>query len=158
MVKCDILHIIEQHSNWSTQSHVEQDLFGTNVFIIFTLHEDGQEVMSFPGHFLSLRGQHTDAFDVTLEFELFVLRRCRFMTIGLRSDEGVHLQSLFRDEYSDIPFAVVAHLASTGIPHCVMTDMTDWSGLQVLLEAVILRKTVMFIITAVTAVSLFGIQ
>lgn len=122
------LHVIEQHSNWSTQGNVVYDLFGANVFIIFILHEDGQKVIRDPGHFLSLRGQHTDALDVFLEAEFFVFRKRRLALIiisRLGGEEAINLLCLFCDEYSNVPLAVVAQLACrVGISHFVMSDMT----------------------------------
>lgn len=139
MDTCDTLHIIEENSNWDTQSHVEQDFFVANFFIIFILHEDGQEVVGRPGHFLSLRGHHTDALhvaaNVILEAELFFLgRRSVIISTRLGNDEGVKLQGLFCDEYFDVPFAVVADVTRSDISHCFMSGVTEWSGLQVLLD------------------------
>ena len=119
------LHIIQQHRTGNTQRHIVHDLLGTNVLIVFILHEDGQEVILLPGHRLSLRGQHTDALGVFVEAELFVCRQHRqallpALIIGcsLRGDEGVQLQSLLRDEHSDVPLAVVAHLeCGVRVPH-----------------------------------------
>ena len=124
------LHIIQQHRTGNTQRHVVHDLLGANVVIVFVLHEDGHEVVQLPGHRLSLRGQHTDELGVFVEAELFVCRQhgqalLPALIIGrsLRGDEGVHLQSLLRDEHPDVPLAVVAHLErSVRVPHycCVI--------------------------------------
>lgn len=126
------LHIIEQHGNWSTQHHVVHDMFGTNVFIIFIFHKDGQKVMSEPGHLLRLRGEHTDTLGVRPEDELSVSgkqRRAPIITSRLGGDEGVNLQSHFCDKHAEAPFAVVAHLAcSAGVSHFVLSDCCDWSG------------------------------
>lgn len=90
------------------------DVSAANVLVIVVLHKDGHKVLGLPGHFPSLRGQHTDEVDVRLEAGLLVLRkRGRDLIIAPRlgSDEAVDLHSLFRDEHPDVPVAVVAHLA-----------------------------------------------
>ncbi len=124
------LHIIEQHSNWSTQRHVVHNLFGANVLIVLILHKDGQEEVSAPRHLLNLRGQHADALAVLPEAELFVSGKNRqalpvlIIPLSLRGDEGVDLQRLFSGEHTDVPLAVVAHLAcSVAVSHVVLPGL-----------------------------------
>lgn len=80
-------------------------------------------------HFPTLRGQHSDAADVFPEAELFVRGKNRGIVIiflRLGGDDGINRQRFVCDEYSDVSFAVVGHLAhAVGISHFLMSDMTD---------------------------------
>lgn len=111
------LHVIEQHGERSAHLHVVHDLLGANLLVVFILHEHGQEVLGHVGDLLILRGQHALALGIFLEDELFISGERRqilpalIVTAGLQGDEGVELQSLFCDEHSHVPFAVVGHLA-----------------------------------------------
>lgn len=125
------LHVIEQHSKRSCQLHVVHDLLGTNLLVVFILREDGQEVLGDVGNLMILRGQHAVALGIFLEYELFISGELRqifpalIAAAGLQGDEGVELQGLFRDEHSDVPFAVVGHLAcSVEVSHFLLCLVT----------------------------------
>ena len=144
----NLLHVVEHHDDRRGQLHVVYDLLGANFLVVLVLHKDGHELLGLPGHFPSLRGQDTDAVHVLPEAELLVpgKRGCGLVEVlGHGGDEGVDLQGLFLDEYSDVPFAVVAHLErGVVVSHCATSDTTrarDRLGLLGLLEAVVLKTS-----------------
>lgn len=130
--KAFILHVVEQHSDRSTQRHVVYDLFAANVLVPLVLHEDGQILLGVPGHFLGLGGQDTGAAHLLLEEELFTPGQHGQDVVGvtgLGREEGVDLQGLLRDVHPDVPFAVVAHLAcAVHVPHVAPADTTGLTG------------------------------
>lgn len=125
-----ILHIIEQDSDGSTEGHVVYNLFGTEGFILFILHKDGQEALRLPGNLLSLRGQHSHTADIFPEGELFTSRKSSEAVIicfinSLQGDESINFLSLFHDEDAHVPLAVVAELTSSvDVPHVEVSDVT----------------------------------